>query len=68
MIHGNYVYQLILFADIDSTCSEFDHGSALHIAASNLAFEAVKILLQNGANATQKDEKERTALGMACFM
>ncbi|KAL3867597.1 hypothetical protein ACJMK2_040479 [Sinanodonta woodiana] len=48
--------------DIDSPCSEYDNGSALHIAASNLAYEAVKVLLQNGANVELKDEKGRTAL------
>ncbi|XP_060081440.1 CAP-Gly domain-containing linker protein 4-like isoform X1 [Ylistrum balloti] len=45
--------------DIDSTCSEFDHGSSLHIAASNLAYEAVKVLLQNGANPMMKDDMGR---------
>lgn len=49
--------------DIDSVCSEFDNGSSLHIAASNLAFEAVKVLLQNGADALLKDDLGRTALG-----
>ncbi|BFY99568.1 hypothetical protein BsWGS_02608 [Bradybaena similaris] len=45
--------------DIDSTCSEFEHGTALHIAASNLAHEACKILLQNGANSSLKDDLGR---------
>ncbi|KAI8786616.1 CAP-Gly domain-containing linker protein 3 [Biomphalaria glabrata] len=45
--------------DIDSTCSEFEHGTALHIAASNLAHEACKVLLQNGANPTLKDDLGR---------
>ncbi|XP_059153165.1 CAP-Gly domain-containing linker protein 3-like isoform X2 [Physella acuta] len=45
--------------DIDSTCSEFEHGTALHIAASNLAHEACKILLQNGANPSLKDDLGR---------
>ncbi|XP_035829126.1 CAP-Gly domain-containing linker protein 3 [Aplysia californica] len=48
--------------DIDSTCSEFEHGSALHIAASNLALEACKLLLQNGANPSLKDDLGRTPL------
>jgi CAP-Gly domain-containing linker protein 3/4 len=55
---------LLFVSDIDSLCSEFDHGSALHIAASNLAAEAVKVLLQNGADPLLKDELSRTALGM----
>ncbi|XP_046583518.1 CAP-Gly domain-containing linker protein 4-like isoform X1 [Haliotis rubra] len=42
--------------DIDSTCSEFEHGTALHIAASNLAHEAVKVLLHNGADPRLKDD------------
>ncbi|XP_064626723.1 CAP-Gly domain-containing linker protein 3-like isoform X2 [Lineus longissimus] len=46
--------------DIDCTCSEFDHGAALHIAASNLAFEAAKCLIQNGANVCIKDDHGRT--------
>lgn len=45
--------------DIDSTCSEFDHGTALHIAASNLAHEAIKVLVQNGANPGLKDDLGR---------
>uniref|UniRef100_A0A0L8HP84 CAP-Gly domain-containing protein n=1 Tax=Octopus bimaculoides TaxID=37653 RepID=A0A0L8HP84_OCTBM len=45
--------------DIDHTCSEFDHGSALHIAASNVAYNAVKVLQQNGANAYMKDDLGR---------
>ncbi|XP_025109929.1 CAP-Gly domain-containing linker protein 3-like isoform X2 [Pomacea canaliculata] len=45
--------------DIDSTCSEFEHGTALHIAASNLAHEAIKVLLQNGANPGLRDDLGR---------
>ncbi|GAB1605413.1 CAP-Gly domain-containing linker protein 3-like isoform X3 [Argonauta hians] len=45
--------------DIDHTCSEFDHGSALHIAASNVAYNAVKVLQQNGANTYMKDDLGR---------
>lgn len=52
-----------LSTDIDSTCSEFDHGSALHIAASNLACEAVKVLLQNRANSALRDDVGRMPLG-----
>jgi len=50
-------------ADIDSRCTEFDNGTALHIAASNLAHEAVKVLLQNGANTHVKDDMDRRPLG-----
>lgn len=48
--------------DIDSRCTEFDNGTALHIAASNLAHEAVKVLLQNGANSLIKDDMDRKPL------
>ena len=57
------LYFWLISLDIDSVCSEFDNGSSLHIAASNLAFEAVKVLLQNGADALLKDDLGRTALG-----
>lgn len=35
---------------MDATCSDFDFGTALHIAASNLCVSAVKCLLELGAN------------------
>lgn len=40
----------ILLAEVDATCSDFDFGTALHIAASNLCLLAVKCLLELGAN------------------
>uniref|UniRef100_A0A3P9H9R8 Si:dkeyp-47f9.4 n=1 Tax=Oryzias latipes TaxID=8090 RepID=A0A3P9H9R8_ORYLA len=43
--------------DIDATCSDFDFGTALHIAASNLCISAVKCLLELGANHAFKNEK-----------
>lgn len=36
--------------EVDATCSDFDFGTALHIAASNLCLSAVKCLLELGAN------------------
>ena len=36
--------------DVDATCSDFDFGTALHIAASNLCTSAVRSLLELGAN------------------
>ncbi|XP_039642273.1 CAP-Gly domain-containing linker protein 4-like isoform X4 [Perca fluviatilis] len=36
--------------EVDATCSDFDFGTALHIAASNLCMSAVKCLLELGAN------------------
>lgn len=38
------------FTEVDATCSDFDFGTALHIAASNLCLSAVKCLLELGAN------------------
>uniref|UniRef100_UPI00358FE22E CAP-Gly domain-containing linker protein 4-like n=1 Tax=Myxine glutinosa TaxID=7769 RepID=UPI00358FE22E len=35
---------------LDSTCSDFDFGTALHIASANLCLPAVECLLKNGAN------------------
>lgn len=40
----------LIFAEVDATCSDFDFGTALHIAASNLCTSAVKCLLEMGAN------------------
>ncbi|MEQ2252796.1 CAP-Gly domain-containing linker protein 4, partial [Ilyodon furcidens] len=36
--------------EVDATCSDFDFGTALHIAASNLCTSVVKCLLEFGAN------------------
>uniref|UniRef100_A0A3Q1CLP5 CAP-Gly domain-containing protein n=1 Tax=Amphiprion ocellaris TaxID=80972 RepID=A0A3Q1CLP5_AMPOC len=43
--------------DVDATCSDFDFGTALHIAASNLCTSAVKCLLELGANPAFRNEK-----------
>ena len=37
-------------AVLHSTCSDFSHGTALHIAASNLCIGAVRCLLEHGAD------------------
>jgi len=42
--------------DVDTTCEEFDNGSALHIAAANLSVEAAKALLGFGADVNLTDE------------
>lgn len=42
---------------VDATCSDFDFGTALHIAASNLCVSAVKCLLELGANPAFRNEK-----------
>ncbi|XP_069029077.1 CAP-Gly domain-containing linker protein 4 isoform X5 [Embiotoca jacksoni] len=44
-------------AEVDATCSDFDFGTALHIAASNLCTSAVKCLLELGANPSFRNEK-----------
>ncbi|KAM4724017.1 CAP-Gly domain-containing linker protein 4 isoform 4-T11 [Anableps anableps] len=43
--------------EVDATCSDFDFGTALHIAASNLCTSAVKRLLELGANPAFKNDK-----------
>ncbi|XP_057184054.1 CAP-Gly domain-containing linker protein 4-like isoform X1 [Triplophysa rosa] len=45
--------------EVDSTCSDFDFGTALHIAASNLCISAVKCLLELGANPAFRNEKSQ---------
>ncbi|XP_037533671.1 CAP-Gly domain-containing linker protein 3 [Nematolebias whitei] len=42
---------------LNSTCSDFHYGTALHIAASNLCLSAVKCLLEHGANPTVRNDK-----------
>ncbi|XP_053192344.1 CAP-Gly domain-containing linker protein 4-like isoform X1 [Scomber japonicus] len=43
--------------EVNATCSDFDFGTALHIAASNLCTSAVKCLLELGANPAFRNEK-----------
>ncbi|XP_005289590.1 CAP-Gly domain-containing linker protein 4 isoform X1 [Malaclemys terrapin pileata] len=43
--------------DVDATCSDFDFGTALHIAAFNLCTAAVKCLLEHGANPAFRNDK-----------
>ncbi|CAF99026.1 unnamed protein product [Tetraodon nigroviridis] len=43
--------------EVDATCSDFDFGTALHIAASNLCLSAVQCLLELGANPAFRNEK-----------
>ncbi|XP_016337377.1 CAP-Gly domain-containing linker protein 4-like, partial [Sinocyclocheilus anshuiensis] len=42
---------------VDATCSDFDFGTALHIAASNLCTSVVKCLLELGANPAFRNDK-----------
>ena len=53
----------ISFSDVDSKCTEFEHGTSLHVAASNLSYESAKTLLQYHANPKAKDGLGRTPLG-----
>ncbi|RXM28759.1 CAP-Gly domain-containing linker protein 3 [Acipenser ruthenus] len=46
--------------DVDATCSDFDFGTALHIAASNLCVRAVKCLLEHGANPAFRNDRGQT--------
>ncbi|XP_038252800.1 CAP-Gly domain-containing linker protein 4 isoform X2 [Dermochelys coriacea] len=46
--------------DVDATCSDFDFGTALHIAAFNLCTAAVKCLLEHGANPAFRNDKEQS--------
>uniref|UniRef100_A0A8C5N7Y3 CAP-Gly domain-containing linker protein 4-like n=1 Tax=Gouania willdenowi TaxID=441366 RepID=A0A8C5N7Y3_GOUWI len=43
--------------DCDATCSDFDFGTALHIAASNLCTSAARCLLELGANPAFRNKK-----------
>ncbi|XP_032630730.1 CAP-Gly domain-containing linker protein 4 isoform X3 [Chelonoidis abingdonii] len=43
--------------DVDATCSDFDFGTALHIAAFNLCTAAVKCLLEHGANPAFRNDR-----------
>ena len=45
--------------DVDIVSGEYDNGSALHIAASNLGLEAAKVLLTYGADPCLKDDLAR---------
>uniref|UniRef100_A0A8C6V8X2 Si:dkeyp-47f9.4 n=1 Tax=Neogobius melanostomus TaxID=47308 RepID=A0A8C6V8X2_9GOBI len=51
------VLQTATPGEVDATCSDFDFGTALHIASSNLCTSAVKCLLELGANPAFKNEK-----------
>ena len=42
--------------DVDETCEEFENGSALHIAATNLSVEAAKALIGFGADLHLTDD------------
>lgn len=53
---------------LNSTCSDFHYGTALHIAASNLCLGAVKCLLEHGANPTLRVKTLYPALFLKLFL
>lgn len=57
LLHANHAI------DIDSPCNEYENGSALHIAAHNLAVNSARVLVEFGANTKLKDNLGRTPLG-----
>lgn len=52
-----------MFVDIDSPCEQSDHGTPLHITATNLGVNSAKVLLQNGADPHATDDLGRTPCG-----
>ena len=54
--------------DIDTACNEHENGSALHIAAANLALNSAAVLVQFAANTKMKDNLGRTPLGDSIFI
>ena len=61
------IVQILLNAssamDIESPCNDYENGSALHIAAANLAYNAAVVLVEFGANTKLKDNLARTPIG-----
>jgi CAP-Gly domain-containing linker protein 3/4 len=49
---------------LHSTCQEYEEGTALHIAASNLSLQATQILISHGADCTVTDKNGRTPLDL----
>ena len=46
---------------MDTTCSEYENGTALHIAAANLGVGAAQVLLNFGADLNLVDDLARKA-------
>ena len=46
-------------SDVDTHCVEYENGTALHIAASNLSLAAARVLLKFGANSEAVDDLGR---------
>ena len=47
--------------DVDTVCTEYENGTALHIAATNLGVSAVQVLLNFGADPNLTDDLARKA-------
>ncbi|CAG0885810.1 unnamed protein product [Cyprideis torosa] len=47
---------------VSDGCPEYDNGSPLHIAASNLCYDSARVLLEFGAKTKQMDDLGRTPL------
>ena len=58
-----YVTSGVVFVDVESKCTEFEHGTPLHVAAANLAFDSATVLLQFQANPQERDSLGRTPAG-----
>lgn len=52
LIYCYDVHSFLLLADVDTQCKEFDNGTSLHIAASNLCLEGAKCLVSVHLNNT----------------
>ena len=44
---------------MDTTCSEYENGTALHISAANLGVTAAQVLLNFGADLNLSDDLAR---------
>jgi CAP-Gly domain-containing linker protein 3/4 len=56
------MYNILTFiqgTDVDTTCTEYENGTSLHIAAANLSVEAAGILLSFGADKDLQDDLAR---------
>ena len=67
LFDASAIIQILLNAsqavDIDGPCNDYENGSALHIAAANLAFNSAVVLVEFGANTKLKDNLGRTPFG-----
>lgn len=59
IIQLDFLLSLLQGIDVDSTCSEYENGTALHIAAANLGVSAAQVLLNFGADLHANDDLAR---------